>query len=324
MYRCINDVNEIPVSDNTLVVMFGFPGVGKSFAAEKIAEQFDAYIASSDAIREELFGTAACQDEPNKVFGILQHRATEELKAGGSVIIDATALIRKYRVSNLKTYEGKFKKAIVVVCCTDLDIAFNQNKNRDRHVPEEVIMHMFKTMSFPRMDEGWDEIYLLKHPDNNKTMEAYLNDCDGVLHNNTHHPLNIKDHMLACESYLKKTYPDDSIAAHAARYHDLGKPISKDNKLRKGKEIIDDKYSHYYGHADISAYLIACATDGTMEDLVLSLYHMDHYFNKEHLVSFEKLYPELKESYIRLTEADEVCDKWGVENGFSIEPGFEG
>lgn len=130
--------------------------------------------------------------------------------------------------------------------------------------------------------------------------------------------------MLACESYLKKTYPDDSIAAHAARYHDLGKPISKDNKLRKGKEIIDDKYSHYYGHADISAYLIACATDGTMEDLVLSLYHMDHYFNKEHLVSFEKLYPELKESYIRLTEADEVCDKWGVENGFSIEPGFEG
>ena len=153
MYRCINDVNEIPVSDNTLVVMFGFPGVGKSFAAEKIAEQFDAYIASSDAIREELFGTAACQDEPNKVFGILQHRATEELKAGGSVIIDATALIRKYRVSNLKTYEGKFKKAIVVVCCTDLDIAFNQNKNRDRHVPEEVIMHMFKTMSFPRMDE---------------------------------------------------------------------------------------------------------------------------------------------------------------------------
>lgn len=324
MYRCINDVNEIPVSDNTLVVMFGFPGVGKSFAAKKIAEQFNAYIASSDAIREELFGTAACQDDPNKVFGILQHRATEELKAGGSVVIDATALIRKYRVSNLKTYEGKFKKAIVVVCCTDLDIAFAQNDNRDRHVPEEVILKMFKTMSFPRMDEGWDEIYLLKHPNNNKTLENYLDNCEGILHNNPHHPLNIKDHMLACESYLKKEYPDDSIAARAARYHDIGKPISCDNKLRKGKTIIEDKYFHYYGHADISAYLIACSTDGTMEDLILSLYHMDHYFNKEHLASVEKLHPELKESYLHLTEADEVCDKWGVENGFSAEPGFEG
>lgn len=319
----ITNVNEIPVSENTLIVMFGFPGVGKSFAAQKIAERFNAYIASSDAIREELFGTAACQDDSNRVFGILQHRAGEELKAGGSVIIDATALIRKYRVSNLKTYEGKFKKAIVVACCTDLDIAFNQNISRDRHVPEDVILRMFKTMSFPRMDEGWDEIYLLQHPNNNKTLEDYLDECEGVLHNNTHHPLNIKDHMLACESYLNKTY-DDSIAAHAARYHDIGKPISKDNKLRKGKDIIEDKFSHYYGHADISAYLIACAIDGTMEDLILSLYHMDHYFNKTHLDSFEKLYPELKDSYLRLTEADEVCDGWGVENGFSIEPGFEG
>lgn len=324
MYNEITNVNEIPVSENTLVVMFGFPGSGKSFAAQKIAEQFDAYIASSDAIREELFGTAACQDDPNRVFGILQHRATEELKEGGSVIVDATALIRKYRVSNLKTYEGKFKKAIVVVVATDLDIAFNQNNSRDRHVPEEVIMCMFKNMSFPRADEGWDEIYILRHPKNNKTMEEYLNDCEGVLHNNTHHPLNIKDHMLACEAYLKKEYPDDIVAAHAARYHDIGKPISKDNKLRKGKDIIEDKFSHYYGHADISAYLIACATDGTMEDLILSLYHMDHYFNKTHLDSFEKLYPELKESYLRLTEADEICDKWGTENGFSIEPGFEG
>lgn len=319
----INNVNEIPVTENALVVMVGLPGSGKSFAAEKIAERFDAYIASSDAIREEIFGTAECQDDPNRVFGILQHRAGEELKSGGSVIIDATALIRKYRVSNLKTYEGKYKKSILVVCTTDPDIIYKQNNSRYRVVPEEVIQRMFKNMSFPRTDEGWDQIYLLKHPDNSKTLENYLDDCDGVLHNNTHHPLNIKDHMLACESYLKKEYPD-VIAAHAARYHDIGKPISKDNKLRKGKDIIEDKFSHYYGHADISAYLIACSTDGTMEDMILSLYHMDHYFNKTHLDSFEKLYPELKESYLRLTEADEVCDKWGVENGFSTEPGFEG
>ena len=157
----INSIDQIELGKNTLVVMFGVPASGKSYVAEKLAEQFDAYIASSDAIREELFGTAECQSDPNKVFGILQHRAGEELKSGGSVIIDATSLIKKYRVSNLKTYKGKFSRAILIVCATELEIIMRQNQERNRHVPEDVITRMLKTMSFPRDDEGW---FLIRPP----------------------------------------------------------------------------------------------------------------------------------------------------------------
>lgn len=306
----ITDINQIEVTENTLVVMFGLPGSGKSYAAEKIAERFDGYIASSDAIREELFGTAACQDEPNKVFGILQHRATEELNAGGTVIVDATALIRKYRVSNLKTYKGKFKKAILVACCTDLDIIYKQNSSRDRVVPVEVIDRMFKTMSFPRDEEGWNEIYILQHPDNKKSLDDYLNDCKGIEHDNPHHLLNIYDHMIACYAYLATHYPDDELLLTAAKFHDIGKPLVKTNMVRRGKDWIEDTKAHYIGHADIGAYFTACSPDprATVDLIRLIGYHMEKFANKDWDKNFAELYPDLYPTYVKLCHGDTVCD----------------
>ena len=310
----ITNINQIEVTANTLVVMFGLPGSGKSYAAEKIAERFDGYIASSDAIREELFGTAACQDEPNKVFGILQHRATEELNAGGTVIVDATALIRKYRVSNLKTYKGKFKKAILVACCTDLDIIYKQNSSRDRVVPVEVIDRMFKTMSFPRDEEGWNEIYILQHPDNKKTLDEYLEACKGIEHDNPHHLLNIYDHMIACYTYLATHYPEDELLLTAAKFHDIGKPLVKTNMVRRGKNWIEDTKAHYLGHADVGAYFAACSPDprATIDLIRLIGYHMEKFANKDWDKNFEQLYPDLYPTYVKLCHGDTVCDAESV------------
>ena len=310
----ITDINQIEVTENTLVVMFGVPASGKSFAAQKIAEQFDAYIASSDAIREELYGTAACQDDPNRVFNILQQRAAEELKAGGSVIIDATALIKKYRVSNLKVYKGKYTRAICVVCATDLDVVFKQNNERDRHVPEEAIDRMFKNMSFPRDEEGWNEIYILQHPDNKKTLDDYLMDCKGIEHDNPHHLLNIYDHMIACYTYLATHYPDVELLLTAAKFHDIGKPLVKTNMVRRGKNWIEDTKAHYLGHADIGAYYTACSPDprATIDLIRLIGYHMEKFANKDWDKNFEELYPDLYPTYVKLCHGDTVCDAESV------------
>lgn len=312
MYNKITTVNDINLEANSLVVMFGIPGCGKSYTAAKLAEQTGATVVSSDAIREELYGTAECQDNPDKVFGILKQRTAEILKAGKSVIIDATSLIRKYRVSNLSTYAGLFKQAILIVCATELEIVLRQNAARDRNVPEDVIMRMYRTMSFPREDEGWDQIYLLQHPENTKTLEDYLHECWRVNHNNPHHPCDIYYHMLACEAYIRQTPEENSIAATAGRYHDIGKPAVKSRMKRTKNGWVEDEFSHYLGHADVSAYMMACSSDqkATSDVMALTLWHMDHYFNKEHLNAFTKLYPYLADSYKELTEADEACDEW--------------
>lgn len=315
MYRKITNVNDITVESNSLIVMFGIPGCGKSYAAEKLAERTGAKVVSSDAIREEIYGTAACQDNPDKVFGILKQRVTELLKTGESVIIDATSLIKKYRVSNLTTYAGLFKKAIIIVCATEIEIVLRQNAARERNVPEEAIFRMYKTMSFPREDEGWSEIYLLQHPENSKTLDEYLQESWNINHNNPHHPCNIFYHMEACAEYIKKDDPKNVIAITAAKYHDIGKPTVKSNMKRTKNGWIEDQFSHYLGHADISAYMMACSSDqkATSDVIALTLWHMDHYFNKEHLNAFTKLYSHLTDSYKELMASDEACDQWYYE-----------
>ena len=311
----INSISEIENTNNTLVVMFGIPGCGKSYASEKIAEANEnTFVMSSDAIREELYGTAACQDDPNKVFSILQQRATDHLKNGDSVIIDATALIKKYRVSNLKVYKGKYKRAICVVCATDLDVVYRQNNERDRHVPEEIIDRMFKTMSFPRDEEGWDEIYVLQHPDNKKSLDDYLEACKGIDHNNPHHLLNIYDHMIACYTYLATNYPDDELLLTAAKFHDIGKPLVKTRMIRRGKDWIEDQYAHYLGHADVGAYLAACSPDprATVDLIRLIGYHMEKFANKDWDKNFAEHYPELSDTYNKLCHGDSICDAEAV------------
>lgn len=326
----ITSIDSIEITENNLVVMFGIPASGKSYIAEKIAEKFDAYIASSDAIREEIYGTAECQDDPNKVFSILQQRVTEELKAGGSVIVDATSLIKKYRVSNLKTYKGKFKKAILVVCATELDIIRRQNQERDRHVPEDVIMRMFKTMSFPRDEEGWDEIYILPHPENTKSLESYLHDCEGIDHDNPHHKLGIYEHMLACEEYLKTkdklaNKEPNKFLYKVARYHDIGKPIVKSRMKRRGKEWVEDTCSHYIGHADVGSYMAACSPDPLANELMITLIgaHMDRFASPEtYMIDFAEAHNRdlrLVGAFMALNDADEHCDDSVVESNNKTE-----
>ena len=61
-------------------------------------------------------------------------------------------------------------KKIAVVAATELDIILEQNASRNRKVPEDVIMRMYKQMTLPRLDEGWDSIRMIAHPKNIKTL----------------------------------------------------------------------------------------------------------------------------------------------------------
>ena len=51
----------------TFTMVVGIPGSGKSTFAEEHKNENTIHI-SSDAIREEIFGDAGCQDDNNRVF----------------------------------------------------------------------------------------------------------------------------------------------------------------------------------------------------------------------------------------------------------------
>ena len=90
---------------SSFIMMIGLPGSGKSTIAQAYSEGYGYEVVSSDAIREELYGDAAIQGDPQKVFKVFHQRIEEVLKAGNNCIADATNLKRKNRISMLRLPE---------------------------------------------------------------------------------------------------------------------------------------------------------------------------------------------------------------------------
>ena len=94
----------------TLYMLIGLPGSGKSTVAKEMAETEDTIIVSTDKIREELFGDEAIQNNEKysgvNVFERAYTLISIYLRNGYSVIFDATNTKRKYR----KTFIEKFKR----------------------------------------------------------------------------------------------------------------------------------------------------------------------------------------------------------------------
>lgn len=294
-------------------MMVGIAGSGKSY----IANEIGCKIVSSDAIRKELYGSEENQSHNDRVFNEVHKRIKNSIKNGEDVIYDATNLSRKRRKNFLKELPADVEK-IAVVAATELEVILEQNASRMRHVPEEVIMRMFKTMTLPRLDEGWDSIRIIPNPKNSKTLGEYLYDCHGVDHDNPHHSSNIFNHMIEAGAYANAhavDYGFDKSKKHLARtaalFHDIGKPIVK-SRLKMNGEM-DDK-SHYYNHAEIGAYMVACCVGQFSSKqhefyanlIVLIQWHMDSYANPDHyLDDFESCYGgEMRKILELVHEAD--------------------
>lgn len=280
-------------------VMVGVAGSGKSYLAESIG----APIVSSDAIRKELYGDENDQSHNNEVFNEVHGRIRRYLLNGESCVYDATNLSRKRRMSFLKQLPAEVEK-VAILAATELEVILEQNAARERKVPEDVIMRMYRNLSVPRVSEGWDSIRMIAHPKNKMTLEDYLYAAYGVDHDNPHHSANIFDHMIEAEqlAYIYATDEcmsnyDRNLAHFAARYHDIGKPAVKSRMLYSGKE---DSHSHYYNHAEVGAYMVACCAkqfvgekqqDFLRELIVLIQHHMGAFENNEHWMDdFERYY----------------------------------
>ena len=294
-------------------MMVGIAGSGKSF----LAAQLNCPIVSSDAIRAELYGSEDDQTHNTEVFNELHKRIKNYLKERKSCVYDATNLSRKRRKAFLNEIPKDVVK-VAIVAATELDVILEQNAARSRHVPEDVIVNMYKTMTLPRLDEGWDSIRMIPHPRNSKTLGDYLYAAHGVDHDNPHHSADIFNHMLEAGAYASAhaeekglVKADKSLAINAALFHDIGKPVVK-SRLKMNGEM-DDK-SHYYNHAEIGAYMVACCVGqfapkqhGWLSMLIVIIqWHMEAFADPDgYLDKFEKTYGEkARKIYELVHEAD--------------------
>jgi len=235
-----------------IILMVGLPASGKSTYTQKLAKEYNATILSSDKLREELYGDTKDQEHNDEVFAELHRRVKDLLSQGINVIYDACNISYKKRKSFLEGLKSFNCEKICYLVATPYEKCLEQNKLRERQVPDYVIKRMYLNFYIPQYYEGWQKINIInnfnKEDFNLNTLFYGENGLDNISQHNPHHTKTIGQHCLEC------AYNIDAITIElfqAALLHDIGKRFTKEFKNAKG-ETTD--IAHYFQHHLVSAY----------------------------------------------------------------------
>ncbi|HUD10430.1 MAG TPA: ATP-binding protein [Candidatus Saccharimonadales bacterium] len=121
-----------------LVMLYGFPGAGKTFFARQLSEHMQLAHVQGDRIRHELFEQPRYDKQENTVVMQLTNYMTEQfLNAGVSVIYDTNAM----RVGQRRALRDMARKAggesLLVWLQIDVESAFMRVAQRDRRKTDD-------------------------------------------------------------------------------------------------------------------------------------------------------------------------------------------
>lgn len=270
----------------SFLMLVGLPASGKStFSEELIEGRDDIVLISSDKIREEMLGDVNNQEKNTDVFQEMATRTKEALRNGFHVIYDATNLSRKRRRGLLlQLPKGTYKS--VVYLSTNFKVITEQNMNRDRQVPNEVIDNMYKNLQIPIYSEGWDKI-VIHHDDETLNNEVPKQFSDAVraealvnregmdfmnflgtyfdeffriydlAQDSKWHSLSVHRHTYyvykhVLDHYEAKDDKEKELMLWVALLHDTGKHFSKSFLNFKREET---RYANFIGHEFVSSQL---------------------------------------------------------------------
>ena len=149
-----------------LIMLYGFPGSGKSYVARQLSGHIQAAHVQGERIRNELFESPRYDKQENTVVTqLMDYMAQEFLSAGVSVIYDTNAL-RAAQRHNLREIARKSQaQPLVVWLQIDADSAYTRTQQRDRRKSDDKYA--------PNMDQKTFED-TLTHMQNPSTAEDYV------------------------------------------------------------------------------------------------------------------------------------------------------
>lgn len=149
---------------NTLHIMIGVAGSGKSTVVEKLEdrlmeEQLDVVVICPDDLREKFCGGNRADQSKNKqVWAEAYNDVDWGMEHSKEIIFDATMLSPKKRVKLIQMAK-KWKYSIMAhVVERDEETIKKQNANRKWVVPEFIIDSMISAYTRPEHKEGFDGI----------------------------------------------------------------------------------------------------------------------------------------------------------------------
>lgn len=122
----------------TIIMLYGYPGSGKTYFARQLCEDVQAAHLQSERIRAELFEEPRYDKQENEIVAHLMDYMTEEfLNAGISVVYDMNAMRLGYR-RELRSLARKCKAdSLLVWFQIDAESAYARSSHRDRRKADD-------------------------------------------------------------------------------------------------------------------------------------------------------------------------------------------
>jgi len=292
------------------IMMVGLVASGKSHMAQKLAIEHNATIFSSDELREEMFNNVNNQDHNQELFVELHRRIKDCLRSGKSAIMDSTNINYKRRMAFLAELKSIPCEKICVLMGTPYEECLKRNAERERKVPEHVILRMYSNFNIPYWYEGWDDIkveYGVFKGYYGKLASWYNNYKDYNQYN-SHHTLTLGEHCY--RAALELIGSNSVTLVRAAWMHDNAKPETATFINSRGEVTTE---CHYYNHQYVSGYKALLFDYSNLLDVaIIVMWHMQPYFwekdNNEKLHSkYRKLWGDnLYQDIMQLHAADKL------------------
>lgn len=131
-------MNKLALTKPTLILLYGFPGAGKTYLARQLCEDLHAAHVQADRIRFELFEEPRYDDQENDIVNHLMRYMSEEfLAAGMSVVYDVNAA----RLSQRRELRDMARKAkaepFLIWLQIDVESSFIRAAKRDRRKADD-------------------------------------------------------------------------------------------------------------------------------------------------------------------------------------------
>lgn len=129
---------KLQLTKPTLIMLYGFPGAGKTYLANNLCETIQAAHVNGDKIRYQLFEEPRYDRAENEIVDHLMGYMTEEfLDAGVPVVFDTNAVKKSQRRILRDIARKKKSQHLLVWLQIDPESAFARVSGRDRRKSED-------------------------------------------------------------------------------------------------------------------------------------------------------------------------------------------